>query len=91
MNDVTWNLFSLFCPAWRTCLKMFARLFQFKQLKASKEFQEELFTSTKNVKTETNRVLGDFKMPKLESGQRGNKMAASILTPWNHEISSVST
>ena len=30
-------------------------------------------------------------MPKLESGQRGNKMAASILTPWNQEISSVST
>ena len=24
-------------------------------------------------------------------GQRGSKMATSILTPWNHEISSVST
>ena len=91
MNDVTGNLFSLFCPAWRACLKMFARLFQIKQLKASKKFWEELFASTKNVAKETNRVLVELKMPKLESGQCGNKMAASILTPWNHEISNVST
>ena len=49
MNDVAGNLFSLFCPAWRACLKMFARLFQIKQVKASKKFWEELFESTKNV------------------------------------------
>ena len=37
MNDVTGNLFSLFCSTWRGVLKMFVRLFRIKQMKASKK------------------------------------------------------
>ena len=35
MNNVTGNLFSLLCSAWRAVLKMFVRLFRIKQVKAS--------------------------------------------------------
>ena len=35
MNNVTGNLFSLLCSAWRAVLKMLVRLFRIKQVKAS--------------------------------------------------------
>ena len=34
MDDVTGNLFSLFCPTSRRVLKMFVRLFRIEQVKA---------------------------------------------------------
>ena len=37
LDDVTGNLFSLFCSIWRTVLKMFVRLFRINQVKASKK------------------------------------------------------
>ena len=37
LDDVTGNLFSLFCSIWRMVLKMFVRLFRIKQVKASKK------------------------------------------------------
>ena len=35
MNNVTGNLLSLLCSAWRAVLKIFVRLFRIKQVKAS--------------------------------------------------------
>lgn len=43
--------FHLFSSKWRAVLKMFARLFglfRIRQVKASKNFEQELFTKTKN-------------------------------------------
>ena len=39
MDDVTGNLFSLFCSTWRSALKMVVRLYRIKQVKASKTFR----------------------------------------------------
>ena len=39
MDDVTGNLFSLFCSTWRAVLKMFVRLFR---IKASESLQKNL-------------------------------------------------
>ena len=51
MDDVTGNLFSLFCSTWRAVLKTFVRLFQIKQVKAWK------FTKKKNGEPETKKFL----------------------------------
>ena len=67
MDDVTWNLFSLFCSTWRAVLKMFVRFsFGLKQVKSSKNVQQELFTVQKNGETGTKRALDYFRMPKLQ-------------------------
>ena len=39
MDDVTGNLFSLFCSIWRAVLKMFVRLFR---IKASENLEKSL-------------------------------------------------
>ena len=44
MDDVTGNLFSLFCSTWRTVLHIVVRLFRIEQVKASKTVQKEPFT-----------------------------------------------
>ena len=46
--------------------KMFARLFQYKQVKASKKGLQELFTKRKHGETKRNRDLDELKMPKLK-------------------------
>ena len=45
---------------------MFTRVFQCKEVKASKNGLQELVTKRNNRETKTNRVLDDFKMPKLK-------------------------
>ena len=45
MDDVTRNLFSLFCSTWRAVLKMFVRFsFGLKQVKSLKKIQHEVIT-----------------------------------------------
>ena len=67
MDDITRNLFSLFCSTWRAVLKMFVRFsFGLKQVKSSKKVQQELFTRKKNGETGTKRALDYFRMPKLQ-------------------------
>ena len=46
------SLFSLYCPTRHTGLKIFARIFQIKQVTAAKKVSQELFTSMKNEQTE---------------------------------------
>ena len=46
------TLFSLYCPTRHTGLKIFARIFQIKQVTAAKKVSQELFTSMKNEQTE---------------------------------------
>ena len=53
----------LFCRTRRAVLKMFARSFRIKQVKGTKNVQQELFTSRKNGETDTKRVLDGLKMP----------------------------
>ena len=60
MDDITGNLFPLFCSTWRAVLKTFVRLFQIKQVKDWK------FTKKKNGETETKKVLAKLRMPKLQ-------------------------
>ena len=45
---------------------MFTRVFQCKEVKASKKGLQELVTKRNNRETKTNRVLDDLKMPKLK-------------------------
>ena len=66
MDDVTGNLFSLFCPTSRRVLKMFVRLFRIEQVKASKKRYQELFANEKNGEMETKRVLDNVRMSKLQ-------------------------
>ena len=67
MDDITRNLFSLFCSTWRAVLKMFVRFsFGLKQVKSSKKVQQELFTRKKNGETGTKRALDYFRIPKLQ-------------------------
>ena len=66
MDDVTRNLFSLFCSEHGAAvLNMFVRLFGLKQVTSSKDIQQELFTRKKNGETGTKRALDYFRMPKL--------------------------
>ena len=51
MDDVTGNLFSLFCSTWRTVLKLFVRLFRIKVSESfEKKTYQELFTKNKMEK-----------------------------------------
>jgi len=50
MDDVTGNLFSLFCSTWRAVLKMFMRLFQIKAVKASKKLSKSYLQRRKMEK-----------------------------------------
>ena len=58
----------MFCPTWRAVLKMFATFFRIKQVLTSleKSLAWAVYKSKKNEDTETKKVLGDLKMPKLE-------------------------
>ena len=58
MDDVTRNLFSLFCSTWRAVLKMFMRLFR---IKASEAIQER-----KMEKRGQKELLTYLRMPKLQ-------------------------
>ena len=58
MDDVTRNLFSLFCSTWRTLLKMFMRLFR---IIASEAIQER-----KMEKRGQKELLTYLRMPKLQ-------------------------
>ena len=66
MDDVTGNLFNLFCSKWRAVLKILVRLFRIKQVKASKKAKQELFTKRKNEERETKRVLDSLRKLKLQ-------------------------
>ena len=57
------TLFSLYCPTRHTGLKIFARIFQIKQVKAAKK---SLAGAVYKYEKLTNRKLGDLKMPSLE-------------------------
>ena len=57
MDDVTGNLFSLFCSTWRAVLKIFVKLFRIKQVKTWKKVKQEQFTKKKNGRTETKKFL----------------------------------
>ena len=61
-DDVTGNLFNLFCSKWRAVLKILVRLFRIKHLKASKKAKQELFTNRKNRERETKRVLDNLRL-----------------------------
>lgn len=69
-------LFNMVCG-----FKMFARLFQCKQVKASKKGLQELVTKRKKGETKTNRVLDDLKMSKLKE----IFMTVAIVCHW-HEL-----
>ena len=64
MDDVTGNLFSLFCSTWRAVFKAFVRLFRIKQVKAWKKVKQEKFTENKHGETETKKVLVNLTIPK---------------------------
>jgi len=64
MDDVTGNLFSLFCSTRCAVLKAFVRLFRIKQVKAWKKVKQEKFTKNKNGETETKKVLVNLRIPK---------------------------
>ena len=66
MDDVTGNLFNLFCSKWRAVLKILVRLFRIKHLKASKKAKQELFTRRKNGERKTKRVLDNLRKLKLQ-------------------------
>ena len=66
MDDVTGNLFNLFCSKWRAVLKILVRLFRIKQVKASKKVKQELFTKRKIEERETKRVLDNLRKLKLQ-------------------------
>ena len=66
MDDVTGNLFSLFCSTWRAVLKMFVRLFR---IKASENLEKSLagaIYKNENEETETKRALDYSRIPKLQ-------------------------
>ena len=65
MDDVTRNLFSLFCSTWRVVLNMFVRLSRIKASEILENVQLEPFTSKKNGETGTKRALDYFRMSKL--------------------------
>ena len=50
MDAVMGNLFYLFCRTWRAVLKMFARLFRIKQVKARKMFSRSCLQVGKTEK-----------------------------------------
>ena len=54
MDDVTGNLFSLFCSTWHAVLKMFVRLFR---IEASESFGKSL---------EAKKAIDYLTMPKLQ-------------------------
>ena len=66
MDDVTGNLFNLFCSKWRAVLKILVRLFRIKQVKASKKAKQELFTKRHNEEREKKRVLDNLRKLKLQ-------------------------
>ena len=66
MDDVTGNLFSLFCSTWQAVLKMFVRLFR---IEASESFGKSLagaIYKEKNGETETKKAFDYLTMPKLQ-------------------------
>ena len=66
MDDVTRNLFSLFCSTWRAVLKMFVRLFQIKASESLKKRISKSYLKEKNGEKERKRVLYNLRMPKLQ-------------------------
>ena len=65
MDDVTRNLFCLFCSTWRG----FENVCEIIWIKASeilKKVQQELFARKKNGEMETKRALDYVRMPKLQ-------------------------
>ena len=66
MDDVTGNLFSLFCSTWHAVLKMFVRLFR---IEASESFGKSLagaIYKEENGETETKKAIDYLTMPKLQ-------------------------
>ena len=63
MDDVTGNLFSLFCSTWHAVLKMFVRLFR---IEASESFGKSLAGAIYNGETETKKAIDYLTMPKLQ-------------------------
>ena len=72
MDDVTGNVFSLFCSTWRAILKMFVRLIwiqasESREKKISKSYLHYLYyKEKKNGEKETKRALYNLRMPKLQ-------------------------
>ena len=67
MDDITGNLFSLFCSSWYVVLNMFETFFHIKQVKAKKKLSKSCFqNSKKNGEIRTKIFFNDLTMPKLE-------------------------
>ena len=64
--DVIEKLFSLFCPTWRTDLKMFARLFRIEQVKALKKSLVGVVYEQEKEEKRRNVFLAALKIPKLK-------------------------
>ena len=79
MDDVTRNLFNLFCSKWRAVLKILVRLFRIKQVKASKKAKQELFTKRKNGERETNRAVDNLRKLKLQEIFTTVAIASSVI------------
>ena len=71
IDDVTGDLFSLFCSTWRAVLKMFVRLCR---IKASENLEKSLagaiYKKKKNGETETKRALDYLRMLNYEKSSQ---------------------
>ena len=66
MDDVTRNLFSLFCSTWRAVLKMFVRLLRIKASEILEQRSTGAIFKKEKRETGTNRALDYFRMPELQ-------------------------
>ena len=66
MDDVTGNLFSLFCSTWRAVLKMFVRLFLIKASESHEKNLAKAIYKEKNGEKERKRALYNLRMPKIQ-------------------------
>ena len=84
MDDVTGNVFSLFCSTWRAILKMFVRLIwiqasESRGKKISKSYLHYLYyKEKKNGEKETKRALYNLRMPKLKRNLHNSCLRVSL-------------
>ena len=84
MDDVTGNVFSLFCSTWRAILKMFVRLIwiqasESREKKISKSYLHYLYDKEKkNGEKETKRALYNLRMPKLKRNLHNSCLRVSL-------------
>ena len=66
MDDVTENLFSLFCSTWLAVFKMFVRLYRIKASKSLKKISRSYLQRRKIEKRRQKEVFKNLRMPKLQ-------------------------